>query len=138
MSHDPSLDLLNYLDVNSTRLTSAINLFRGPVRGPTIDSLMPTEAVFVVDTNGRAPERTLGPGIEVRHSGIQIRIRSTGYTNGFGLARHVYDVVQSASLSTGSAYMDVQCLQSGPAYMEQDKNMHHHWSLNLRMVHNST
>lgn len=138
MSHDPSLDFVSYLDANSTRFTSAVNLFRGPVRATSTDGSVPIEAAFVMDITGRGPERTFGPGTEIRYPTVQVRVRSASYTQGFNLTRHIYDTMQSASPSTGNTYIDVYSLQSGFGYLEQDKNMHHHWAVSFRLVYNTT
>ena len=136
MAHEPALDLLNYLDAQTTTLTKGTNLFRGPVRAHS--TAMPIQSAFVNSFDGRPPDRVLGTATEIRHASVSVIVRSSGFDPGLTLAWTVYTKLQSASPSTGNAYMDVRALQSNPNYLEQDKNLHHFWSLNFEVTYAST
>lgn len=138
MSHNPGVDIANYLDANSTAVTLGTNLWYGPVRANSTNGAVPVEAVFVMGVGGREPDRVLGTATEIRFPTVQVRVRSSGFAAGAALAQTVNSVLQSASPSTGNAYLDVMALQSEPVFVEQDKNMHYHWSLNYRCVLQTT
>ena len=132
MAYVPGLDMLNYLDAHSTAVTGNTNLFQGIVRAPTTGSPgIPVECVFVVGDAGPPPFRVLGTATEIRQPTVSILVRSSGFTAGQTLAWAVHDALQSASPSTGNAYMDVQTQQSQPNFLEQDKNGHYFWSINV-------
>lgn len=135
MAHRPGIDILNYLDAHSTAVTGGTNLFQGIVRP---SSAVPVECVFVLGDGGRPPDRVLGTAIQINHPHVEIVIRSNGFTSGLTLAWAVQDTLQSASPSTGNAYMDVRVLQSQPNFLSQDKNNHYHWSVNVEVLYQTT
>lgn len=138
MSHNPPVDLLRHLDAQTTAVTAGTNLFYGPVRAPSTNGAVPVEAVFLMGAGGPPASRVLGTAMELRHPTVQAIIRSTGFASGDTLARTVYSVLQSASPSTGNAYMDVVAQQSEPVFLEQDKNLHYFWSINFRVTYQTT
>lgn len=138
MSHDPPLDLASYLDAHSTAFTLNTNLFVGPVRAHTTDRSIPVQAAFVNQYGGPPPSRVLGTATELRQPKVSIIVRSSGYVTGAALARTVFNTLQSATPTTGNAYMDVRALQPEPTFLEQDKNMHLFWSLSFELLYQST
>lgn len=75
---------------------------------------------------------------EIRYTSIQVRTRSTDYEDGIALTLHVHDVLQSATPSTGSTYLDVRARQSHPVFLEQDDRGLYHWSDNFFVVYETT
>lgn len=139
MSHAPDADFAYHLDSNSTAVTLSTNLFVGPVREESPGGTpLPRECVWVQSYGGGPADRVLGVGTELRYPRVQVRVRSSGYASGMALARSIINTMQSATPSTGNAYKDVVALQSEPVYLEQDKNMNYHWSVNFRMMYQTT
>lgn len=133
MALDPEKDVADYLDSNSTALTLNTNLFYGLVR--PVSTGLPARAVFVTGSGGPPPQRVIGTTGEIRHAAVQVRVRSTAYSNGHSLAATVYRTLESA---TPSSYMDVAAMQSEPTFLDVDERGLYHWSLNFLVRYNST
>lgn len=133
MSHNPTKDITDYLDTNSTALTVGTNLFYGLVR--SVSSDCPAESVFVMASGGRQPARVFGSSGEIRYPRIQVRIRSDTFQNGYTLAQTVFGILQSA---TPTNYMDVVAQQSEPTFLGADERGLMHWSINYLAKFNTT
>lgn len=129
----PTQDIASYLDTNTTQLTLGTNLFYGLVREHS--TLLPAKSVFIANVGGRSPSRIMAStGQEIRYEDLQVRVRSTGWSDGEALVKTVYGILQSAKPTN---YLDVRSI-GNPVFLEQDSNLHYHWSLNFRATYNST
>lgn len=131
---NPTADVVDYLDTNSTQLTEGTNLFHGPVRAYSTAGA-PAQAVFVMASGGRPPNRIFGLASEMRYPNVFVRTRSNDLQTGQTLARNIHNILQSASVTN---YEDVQALQSEPTFMGQDTRGLYEWSDGFRVVYNST
>lgn len=126
---DPVVDVATYLGSESS-LTLGSDLFYGLVRAPS--DVVPIRSVFVLGYPGPKPLRVLGTAKEVRKEPVQVMVRSSGYEDGYTLAREAYRVLQSATMA---GYMDLQARQSEPIYLGEDERFLHHWSINLLSIY---
>lgn len=133
MAQNPTKDITDYLDSNSTALTVGTNLFYGLVR--SVSSDCPVESVFVMASGGRQPARVFGSSGEIRYPRVQVRVRSNTFQSGYSLAQTVLGILESA---TPTNYMDVEAQQSEPTFLGADERGHHHWSINYIAKFNST
>lgn len=129
----PTQDIASYLDTGTTQITLGTNMFYGLVREHS--TIIPVTCVFVANIGGRSPDRIMASTAqEIRYEDVQVRVRSSGWSNGEALVKTIYGVLQSAK---PASYLDVRSI-GNPVFLEQDDNTHYHWSLNFRTTYNST
>jgi len=117
----PSIDIRHMLEAKddssgSFDLVFGTNLFIG--REP----VTPKECVTIYDTPGFPPYLGLtDTGYE--YPSIQIRVRNTGYVNGWNLINNIKDALHGKSHETwnDTLYTVIYC-SSGPALLDWDDN----------------
>lgn len=110
-----------------------ISLFVGPVRPSSGATGVAARATFILTpTPGFAPARVHFPrdGALLRPT-VQIRVRSENYAEGITRARNIYTLLATSRVF---GLIDISAMGSGPAYLEQDENGLHHWSLNFEVM----
>ena len=126
----PVEDLQDYINANEAALTTADNLFIGPVE-PT-SSLFPAECVFLLPTGGISPQGFVGMDTYVWFNDIQIRIRWTKkrFWDGYTLARRLRALLHYAPIADT---ISVLVRESEPNYIGEDDEGNPEWSLNVTM-----
>lgn len=129
----PDVEVKTLLDAVASpeSLASGYTLFLGPEQ--PVEDGYERVCVFVLDTGGGSSERFLGTSTDYRTHSIQVVVRANhyDYTGGQALAAACWSKLNCASIS-GYVYCLPQ--QSGPAYVGEDEQRMHRWSINVTLA----
>jgi hypothetical protein len=136
--HAPSKVLVKYLtDVDAVQNTNSLTDWYATF-GTGGDT--PDNAVTVADTAPVMDGREMG-GRYVKHPGVQVRVRTKAYADGWAKAKEIEDrlsEIQNAvvNMGGGDQYRIVSfSLTSGPLFIgQEEKNRRQHFTLNGTMT----
>jgi hypothetical protein len=119
-------------------LVVGIDIFTGPVRGPSDDSTVPgavpERAVFVLATGGFAdvPIVDGGAGGREARPTVQLWIRGLprDYDGARSLAASVYAAIDKRP---PAGYFEARASESGPGYVRLDNGERHEFSVNVTL-----
>lgn len=126
----PDVLLAQHIETEITDLRLGENLFHGPVSPGN------QEAVYVFADSGASPMNYLQDYKVLWKPQIRIFIRGdrASYSDGFELARCVRNVVHHASIGL----VDVELLDSEPAYLGESDDGNHEWLLIADVLQQAT
>lgn len=113
-----SEDIKDMLDGDSSLgLTYGTDLFIGK------EPSSPDNCVTIIDTGGYPPMRAVDTSVKYFYSSVQIRIRNKRYTDGYAVARDVFDSLHNRAQETwnGTLYTVIQAADE-PALLGWDGN----------------
>lgn len=123
MTHSPALDLATEIATQTAGLTLGTNVFHSMMRGA--DANIPVNAVFVWETVGPPPQRTMGDPDEIRRALVNVQVRDIKYLTGYDLA---YTIMNNLRGDTVATYLDVAVSSGSPSAMGQDSDGNHIFS----------
>ena len=114
-------ELAEYLEDNSHG-TVGTNIFVGQMTDT------PMNQVVVMPTAGMAPTAV----VDYQYAGVQITIRNSSFETGYTKAQAIFDLFHALTATTieSQFYNRIDALGS-PAYLGQDENYNHRFTLNL-------
>lgn len=130
MSHQPSTDLTAAIATQIASLIAGTNLFDSMVKGS--DANIPVNCVFVWNTPGITPLRTMGEPNEIRQAIVQLRVRNSKSGTGLALAFEIFNALRGLAVAT---YLDVKSAASGPSNLGQDSDGAYYFSASFVMVY---
>lgn len=125
----PSEDIKDMLEAESSSLglTFATNLFIGK------EPMLPKNCVTIFDTPGFPSYLGLNT-VGYEYPSIQIRVRNSGYINGWNLANDIKNLLHGKKQETwnGTLYTVIIC-SSGPALLDWDDNNNARFIINFNL-----
>ena len=119
-------------------LTVGVNIFTGGLRGvsdnPSVPGAVPDSAIFVLATGGFTDIPVIDGGNLGREAQptVQIWVRSEprDYDGGRVLAANTFVAIDK---NPPAGYFEARAANSEPAYVRQDDEDHHEWSVNVTL-----
>jgi len=130
LTHTPALALATELASQTAGLTLGTNVFHSMMRGA--DGNIPTNAVFVWETVGPSPERTMGDPDEIRRALVNVQVRDSKYLTGYNLAYTIMNNLRGDDVAT---YLDLAIRSGSPSAMGQDSDGNHIFSMVYMMAY---
>lgn len=115
-------------DMINTHLTDPFEISIGK------EPELPIDIISIFETEGYKPQLTFNRAEKYSYPSVQIRVRATSYTKGWGQIRDIFDSLHGRGGETwnGSYYSLIACAHD-PFLLDYDKNQYPRFVLNINL-----